>query len=576
MIKTAQVYDYVNGLTPRRTPHNLSYQTTFTGELGEIYPNYWEMCNPGDKVTLDVENLIRINPQLAPLMHQIEVKVRWFFVPLRLLWRGEKWYNKWEVWVTGAVDGTELTKYNEMNPDDKVEYPNIDEMAWNPYESVGRSGKIYRATGTDKYKAIGAEVGKIWENAGLPYAKQIKAEPKMKNRPNKWIKRAYNKTWNDWYRDENLQKPVHLDNDNILKTNWERDYFVSAGYEQQKGQAPKIGLTMLKHEWEGQVNLTNNKVIKPSKEASGKFFPGDTDNTGISGFPTGAITERVDGQMRLADHNGINFSVSDLRALIAVQKALEMDMRAGTRYIEFLQANFNVHPRDERLQMAEYIGESSQMMQMTEVLTTADQTQAGTGVVGTGQMAGHSVSQSRGGKRKKFFAQEHGILLGTICVVPKAQYQQGVPRQLFYKDKYEVYRPQFAYLSEQEIPSRELYYTGEDEDEEIFGYQGRWDEQRIRSNLVMGLMRTDVDQNLSYWNLARSFENRPKLNDDFITMRPRKDYLQIPSQPALILTVGWHAYFERMIPATSDPGLLDHVYGEGSGNNKVARGGRRF
>ena len=96
----------------------------------------------------------------------------------------------------------------------------------------------------------------------------------------------------------------------------------------------------------------------------------------------------------------------------------------------------------------------------------------------------------------------------------------------------------------------------------------------------MGLMRSDVNQNLSYWNLARYFDMTDKdvvnLNGEFIRCVPRKDWLIVPSQPALIYTIGWHCYAERPIPATSEPGLLDHVYGEGGHGNKMSRTGRHI
>ena len=36
------------------------------------------------------------------------------------------------------------------------------------------------------------------------------------------------------------------------------------------------------------------------------------------------------------------------------------------------------------------------------------------------------------------------------------------------ESKYDIYRPQFAYLSEEPIKKGELYYTGEAEDEEVW------------------------------------------------------------------------------------------------------------
>ena len=177
----------------------------------------------------------------------------------------------------------------------------------------------------------------------------------------------------------------------------------------------------------------------------------------------------------------------------------------------------------------------------------------------------------QGGKDHTYYCQEHGQLIGILTVVPRPQYQQGIPADLMIESKYDIYRPQFAYLSEEPIKKGELYYTGEAEDEEVWGFNGRWDHLRIRHHKVTGLMRRDVNQNLSFWNLARYFENRPNLASDFLECKPTKDWLVVPSQPALIYTIGWKCHTMRNIPATSVPGMLDHVYAEGGQGNTVPR-----
>ena len=107
------------------------------------------------------------------------------------------------------------------------------------------------------------QIGTVWESLGLPYKEQIKKEPKTTNQPIDPPKRAYNKIWNDWYRDQNLQRPVHLQNDNLLRINWARDRFTSAGYEQQKGVAPVISSLgnmqiVPKHSYPISVGLENS------------------------------------------------------------------------------------------------------------------------------------------------------------------------------------------------------------------------------------------------------------------------------------------------------------------------------
>ena len=261
------------------------------------------------------------------------------------------------------------------------------------------------------------------------------------------------------------------------------------------------------------------------------------------------------------------FNVSDLRLLIALQKAMEIDMRTGSRYFEYIKTNFNTSPRNDALQREEYIGQVTTQINMAEVLqTSATETNSS-----LGEMAGHGLGIHQGGKDHTYYCQEHGQLIGILTVVPRPQYQQGLPADLMIESKYDIYRPQFAYLSEEPIKYAELYYTGSAKDEEVWGFNGRWDHLRIRHHKVTGLMRADVNQNLSFWNLARYFEKTPNLASDFLECKPRKDWLVVPSQPGLIWTIGWKCHAMRKIPATSEPGMLDHVYGEGGNSNTVPR-----
>lgn len=70
---------------------------------------------------------------------------------------------------------------------------------------------------------------------------------------------------------------------------------------------------------------------------------------------------------------------------------------------------------------------------------------------------------------------------------------------------------------------RELFADGSDNDDNIFGYQNRFDEYRRGKNHVSGEFRTT----LNYWNMARIFENAPNLNSEFITANPTDRIYQL-------------------------------------------------
>ena len=119
----------------------------------------------------------------------------------------------------------------------------------------------------------------------------------------------------------------------------------------------------------------------------------------------------------------------------------------GSRYFEYIKTNFNTSPRNDALQRAEYIGQVTTQINMAEVLqTSATETNSS-----LGEMAGHGLGVHQGGQDHTYYCQEHGQLIRILTVVPRPQYQQGIPADLMIESKYDIYRPQFAYLSEEPI-----------------------------------------------------------------------------------------------------------------------------
>ena len=148
------------------------------------------------------------------------------------------------------------------------------------------------------------------------------------------------------------------------------------------------------------------------------------------------------------------------------------------------------------------------------------------------------------------------MIMGIMSIMPRTAYQQGIDRQWLRRSRYDFYSPEFANLSEQAIERAELYASGvEAENRTIFGYQGRYDEMRVKRSQVCGLMRTDFN----YWHLGRIFSAAPLLNQSFIECVPSKRVFAVPSQPGLVVNIGNKIRAVRPMPVQSDPGLVDHV-----------------
>lgn len=144
--------------------------------------------------------------------------------------------------------------------------------------------------------------------------------------------------------------------------------------------------------------------------------------------------------------------IADLRLAFQIQRWMELNARAGVRYTEFLQAHYGVSPRDERLQRPEYIGGMKTPVIISEVL----QTSSTDVTTPQGNMAGHGITVDKE-FCGKYRAEEFGLIMGILSVMPEAMYQDGINRMWTRRTKYDFYNPAFAHLSEQAIETGEIY-----------------------------------------------------------------------------------------------------------------------
>ena len=298
--------------------------------------------------------------------------------------------------------------------------------------------------------------------------------------------------YNEYYRDETLQTEVALDSQVILNRNWRKDYLTSSLLWQQRGTSPAIPIVgsssavfksaNIVDSAVGTQNLTLRHLIAESKlyayNAQGK---------------ANVLSVLNDNTVDLSAATAYN--IAEFRTAFQIQRWMERNARAGARYIEFLRAHFNVAPRDERLQRPEYIGGSKSPVIVSEVLQTSS-TDATTP---QGNMAGHAMTLSDA-YCGKYHATEYGLIIGIMSVMPEPAYQQGIDRQWLRRTTYDYFFPEFVNLSEQAVLNAELYASAVEADNlDIFGYQGRYNEMRVKSNMVCSQMRDTFD----YW-LTRS------------------------------------------------------------------------
>lgn len=506
----SKVFRMVGGLKPGRSVVDLSYEHKFTCDMGELVPVLCDEVVPGDTWQIGNEIVVRFQPLVAPILHEINAYVHYFFVPYRLLW------DEWEEFITGGTEGPQVPDTSPVIP------------LWDP-----SPGKIYE--------------GSLWDHlmscAGVRPAGAL---------PIDMPKRAYNFVWLEYYRDQNLQKMDDDEYDTFLETNedllirnWEKDYFTASLPWQQRGVAPALPITGFAPVMFGQdrdiIASSNWNDVSQSNLASFR----------VLGTPISPTLERP---LYASMENVATFNVADLRLAFQIQKWLERNARAGARYTEFLRSHFGVAPRDERLDRPEYIGGSKSPIIISEVL----QTSSTDNTTPQANMAGHGLTAD---KRyvAKYNVVEYGLIIGIMSVMPRSAYMQGIDRQWLRRTRYDFYFPEFAHLSEQEVWNAEIVATdNEEHNKGLWGFIPRYDEMRVKRSRVSGKLRSVLD----YWHLGRKFDlnSPPMLNEDFIQCKPEylKRIFAVPSEPGLIVNFGNVIRAVRPMPVLGNPGLIDH------------------
>lgn len=487
---------------PSRSTFDLSHRKTLTCDMGQLIPTFVQEVVPGDSWKLGNELVLRFQPMVAPMMHEVNAYIHYFFVPYRLLW------DDWEEFITGGVNG----EFEEPVP-------------------------VWAVTGSTK-----RDESTLWDYLGFPTGITLP----VGYQPIDFPRRAYNFIWNEYYRDETLQTELVLDgNEDLQYRCWEKDYFTSALPWQQRGTAPAMPVTGTAP---AVFNTTAVTAGAAALQLSANTGAGDPHiYVNAAGAKTNVLNALSDNSVDFS--NATTFDIADLRLAFQLQRWLERNARGGVRYTEFLQMHFGVKPQDSRLQRPEYIGGFKTPIIISEVLQTSE-----TATSPQGTMAGHGItadSQFCG----RYFAQEYGLIMGMMSIMPKGQYQQGLNRQWQRRTKYDFYNPTFANLSEQAITKGELYSTAVlAENETIFGYQGIYDELRYIPSTVHGQMKSTYD----YWHMGRIFSSAPALNSDFVKCVPTKRIFAAETEPGCIVHVGNRAIATRPMPIIATPGMIDH------------------
>lgn len=538
-----------------RFPRDSSVKLSFN--VGDIIPFYVDEVLPGDTFNVKTSKVVRLQTLITPIMDNIYLDTYYFFVPNRLTW---------EHWREFMGENTQ--------------------SAWIPQTEY--SVPVLRSPVSG-----GWNVGTIADYMGIPTGVsnlQVNALPF----------RAYALICNEWFRDQNLTDPLNIpvDDSAIYGVNTGNyitdvvkggmpfkaakyfDYFTACLPSPQKG--PDVTLTVA--EGNDLPVRAKNTMIPNYTSQTGMVLYGNNDSADTSQanyrfgglFPKGSTTMQTtvatsfNGAFNNFDlASPVNLwavntgtaqvaTINQLRLAFQIQKLYERDARSGSRYIELLKSHFGVTSPDARMQRPEYLGGNRIPININQVIQ-----QSGTveGSTPQGNVSGQSLTVDTHSDFTKSFV-EHGFVIGLMVARYDHTYQQGLERFWSRRDRFDYYWPVLANIGEQAVLNKEIYATGSNSDNEVFGYNEAWADYRYKPNRVCGEMRSSYSASLDSWHLADDYDQMPTLSDAWI----REDSSNVDRVLAVQSSVANQLFADvfisnsttRAMPLYSIPGLIDH------------------
>lgn len=537
--------------------------TTF--DAGKLIPFYVDEVLPGDTFNVSTAAIIRMTTPKYPVFDDAFIDFYYFFCPNRILWDNFKHFM-------GEADD------RPWMPTKTYQVPEI-VIASNADASTNENLK-------------GPKEGSILDYMGVP-TKINEKEGSEATYINALPIRAYVKIWNEFFRDQNVGNPAanftdettiqytdlndDTDEEGILRdavaggrclpVSRFHDYFSSCLPYPQRGPEVTFGLSgdapvnlynanNLNELYKGEANNTIylngtgkanptifNDIYKPTK------YPAYVHGSSVNGGSTEA-TAALQADLSKVEATTIN----QLRQAFAVQHYYEALARGGSRYREQVRALFGVSISDKTVQVPEYLGGGRYHVNINQIVqTSGQQTENDTPIGETGAISVTPINESS--FTKSF--EEHGFIIGVMCVRHNHSYQQGLERFWSRSDRLDYYFPQFANLGEQPVKKKEIMLTGTSTDEETFGYQEAWADYRMKPNRISGKMRSNAEGTLDFWHYADNYKTVPTLSQGWMNENKTEiaRTLIVQNEPQFFGAIRVMNSTTRCMPLYSVPGL---------------------
>lgn len=495
MSKRNSIFTTVPMRIPDRSGFDLSHEHIFTANTGTLVPAASFEVLPGDKVSLGSLFRTTLPPFAVPFMGRIDACLDAFFVPHRIIWKG------WESFITQNNGVSPMAASGVGTP------PPISVPVFVP----GSSPSSMRGPGS------------LMDYLGykIPQSGSI---PNVGYSALKFM--AYQKICDDWYRDDNnvlpffAKNPVgNLSDSGVWANNSSLVSRVLPSFNPLGtiGQQSSVALAL-------SVPDGNSVARASAMGVDGTIGLGSLRQRSWAKdyFTTATPAPQAGAASSVAfDTSGSTgqFTIASLRAANSLQKWMERNNIAGTRYGDQILAHFGVLPPSAVMDRAILLGSCRTPVIVGSVENNSNaeaSTQNGPFGNTLGSAAGFGSATDKGSLIDSFDVQEHGYIFVIYSLVPHSYYNSGFDRELTHISYGDFAWPEFSNIGDQPIYQGELYALAANP-RSTFGYNQRYSEYKSKLDRISGLLSDlNTGGDLSVYALQRGFASVPSLSKSFL------------------------------------------------------------
>lgn len=531
-------------------------------KLGEITPLAIIRTAPGVTYNLDICSVFKVAPMVVPPQDTAVFKIFAFGNIDRNYWDNYKyWY--------GEVK-------NPEDPDEEYTY-------LFPKVKMPTSYKINEGT-EEEQEVTGFPYNSFYDNIGCP--------PELGGYSiDATIPRADRDNYNNFFRNQALEKPLRINKTDEDDDAWENMYLrkiskprdlITASLPTQSGseqveiplgsEAPVAifgnGMTL------GLTNGTNNfglasdgtpvvqTYVNQYGTDVGTSTSSSTNNkTKSLGITTDPTKSGLSGTAILS--NAMGAPLEGLYQAIAVNTYNYLKSRGGGRYFEILSNVYGITNPEAVLQIGEFLGSSSSMVTFDTITQNIE-----TANLPVGARASNGYIENYTNLINKSFGEFGWIFIyGVVTHYPK--YQQGVSKLMQTEDPLDLFNPIFNYMGDEAIYQSEIYIQPDDVvDEEgnpvnnkVWGYNKRHSRYIYPLSEIHGRQRSSYPQSLDTNHFAEYFTEAPVLNKEFDKVNDNgfKRSLAVTDETQFIGNIEITGTIDIEIPRTSIPSPFPNV-----------------